>query len=415
MTIFITKIITFIFLLFPFCLLGQDNFLSLQAAIDSAYVNNAWLNQSRAVMGMKRSEWRTLTGIEAPEISYFEEGRSSSAIKPFEERRWTISQTIDFPLTTVYRLKAIKQEVQALDYQIQAQQNGVRAEVKSRYIDVLYALHLQDLSKKQKELADELYKAAYTKFETGMGNGIDLTKAELQVAEAENFQSEAERMLHIGRYSLFRLMGLEIADINYGIQFADTLSNKEVVVSQITALSLLREQPEYLAAVATYEASESKIKEARSNILPDIRFNLYKQNYGDGFKYNGFEVGLSIPIWAPFEQRGKIEMAKAQQTEIEWQQKGIEQEMKERIEHAWHGYSSSKQIIDRYNQTMSAKSARLQQLSIDAYRLGEIDLMNLVLAQQTYLENQRRYLDALHDFYLQLVQLEKYLNLELVY
>ena len=168
---------------------------------------------------------------------------------------YSIHYTKLYELTTVYRLKAIKQEVQALDYQIQAQQNGVRAEVKSRYIDVLYALHLQDLSKKQKELADELYKAAYTKFETGMGNGIDLTKAELQVAEAENFQSEAERMLHIGRYSLFRLMGLEIADINYGIQFADTLSNKEVVVSQITALSLLREQPEYLAAVATYEAS----------------------------------------------------------------------------------------------------------------------------------------------------------------
>jgi len=415
MTRFITKIIPFILLLFPFCLSGQDNLLSLQAAVDSAYVKNALLNQSRAMMEMKRNEWRTLTGIEAPEISYFEEGKSSSAVKPFEERRWTISQTIDFPLTTIYRMKAIKQEAQALDYQIQTQQNEVRAEVKSRYIDVLYALHLQDLGKKQKELADELYKAAYTKFETGMGNGIDLTKAELQVAEAENFQSEAERMLHLGRYSLFRLMGLEIADINYGIQFADTLSNKEVVVSQITALSLLREQPEYLAAVATYEASESKIKEARSNILPDIRFNLYKQNYGDGFKYNGFEVGLSIPIWLPFEQRGKIEMAKAQQAEIEWQQKGIEQEMKERIEHAWHSYSSSKQIIDRYNQTMSAKSARLQQLSIDAYRLGEIDLMNLILAQQTYLENQRRYLDALHDFYLQLVQLEKYLNLELVY
>lgn len=409
------KKLTFIFLIIPFCLFGQNQFLSLQAAVDSAFANNATLNQARAVMEMKRNEWRTLTGIEAPEISYFDEGRNSSATKPFEERRWTVSQTIDFPLTTVYRLKALKQEAQSLDYQIQAQQNEIKAQVKSRYIDVLYALHLQQLSKKQKELADEMYKAAYTKFETGMGNGIDLTKAELQVAEAENSQSEAERMLHLGRYSLFRLMGLKISEINYGIQFADTLSNKEVVVSQITALSLLHEQPEYLAAMAAYEASENKIREARSNILPDIRFNLYKQNYGDGFKYNGFEIGLSIPIWLPFEQTGRIKMAEAQMDEIEWQQKGIEQEMKERIEHAWHGYSSSKQIIDRYNQTMSAKSARLQQLSIEAYRLGEIDLMNLILAQQTYLSNQRSYLDALHDFYLQLVQLEKYLNLELVY
>jgi len=409
------KRLTFILLLIPVCSFAQENLLTLQASVDSAFANNAMLNEANAVMEQKRNEWRTMTGIEAPEISYFEEGRNSSATKPFEERRWTVSQTIDFPLTTVYRLKAISDEAKALEYQIQAQRNNIRAEVKSRYIDILYALRLQELANKQKQLADELYKAVYTKFETGMGNGIDLTKAELQVAEAENFQSEAERMLHMGRYSLFRLMGMEIADISYSIQFVDTLNSREVVVSQITALSVLHEQPEYLAAMAAYEASQNKIREARSNILPDIRFNLYKQNYGDGFKYNGFEVGLSIPIWIPFEQSGKIKMAKAYQNEIEWQQKGIEQEMKERIEHAWHSYSSSKQIIDRYNQTMSAKSARLQQLSIDAYRLGEIDLMNLILAQQTYLDNQKRYLDALHDFYLQLTQLEKYLNLELVY
>ena len=409
------KKLTFGLLLLPFFSFSQGNLLTLQAALDSAFANNAMLNEANAVMEQKRNEWRTMTGIEAPEISYFEEGRNSSATKPFEERRWTISQTIDFPLTTVYRLKALSEEAKALEYQIQAQRNNIRAEVKSRYVDILYALHLQGLANKQKQLADELYKAVYTKFETGMGNGIDLTKAELQVAEAENFQSEAERMLHMGRYSLFRLMGMEIADISYSIQFVDTLSSREVVVNQITALSVLHEQPEYLAAMAAYEASQNKIREARSNILPDIRFNLYKQNYGDGFKYNGFEVGLSIPIWLPFEQSGKIKMAKAYQDEIKWQQKGIEQEMKERIEHAWHGYSSSKQIIDRYNQTMSAKSARLQQLSIEAYRLGEIDLMNLILAQQTYLDNQKRYLDALHDFYLQLTLLEKYLNLELVY
>ncbi|WP_163715598.1 TolC family protein [Mangrovibacterium lignilyticum] len=410
-----TKILTFIFLWAPFCVAGQDNLMTMRAAVDSAFANNAILNQSRAIVEQKRNEWRTLTGVEAPEVSYFEEGKSSSATKPFEERRWTISQTIDFPLTTVYRLKALKQEAEAMNYLVQAQQNEIRAEVKSRYIDILYALHLQELGRQQKALADELYNAVYTKFETGMGNGIDLTKAELQVAEAENFQNEAERMLHMGRYSLFRLMGLEISEINYGILFSDTLNNKEVVVNQITALSVLHEQPEYLAAIAEQEATQNKIREAKSNILPDIRFNLYKQNYGDGFKYNGFEVGLSIPIWLPFEQSGKIKMAQARQTEIEWQQKGIEQAMKEQIEHAWHSYTSSKQIIDRYNQTMSAKSSRLQQLSIEAYRLGEIDLMNLILAQQTYLNNQERYLSALHDFYLQLTQLEKYLNLELVY
>lgn len=409
------KRLSLLFCLLPLFAAGQEAFLSIHAAVDSAFLNNAVLNQSLAQLKQKENEWRTLTGIEAPEISYLEEGRNRTAEQPFQERRWTISQTIDFPLTTLYRLKGIKREAEALEYQIDALKNEIRADVKSRYIDVLYALHLQKLGMQQKQLAEELYNAVYTKFETGMGNGIDLTKAELQVVEADNFLSDAERALHIGRYSLFRLMGLEISEINYGIQFSDSLSSNEVTVDQVTALSVLHDQPEYLAASRAAEATDYKIREAQSNILPDLRFNWYKQNYGGGYDFNGFEIGLSIPIWLPFEQSGKVKMAKARQEELAWYQKGIEQSVKEKIEHAWHSYSASKQVIDRYNLNMRDKSERLQQLSIRAYRLGKIDLMNLINARQIYLDSQKRYLDALRDYYLQLTLLERYLNLELVY
>jgi cobalt-zinc-cadmium efflux system outer membrane protein len=52
---------------------------------------------------------------------------------------------------------------------------------------------------------------------------------------------------------------------------------------------------------------------------------------------------------------------------------------------------------------------------MNAYRLGEVDLLNLIQAQQIYLNSQQRYLSALRDYYIQLVELERFLNLELVY
>jgi cobalt-zinc-cadmium efflux system outer membrane protein len=409
-----TKIFIVILILVPGWLSGQDKLLRLQQAVDSALLNNPDLNQARAVLSQKEEEWRTLTGIEAPEISYFEEGINSKAAKPFEERRWTVSQSVDFPLTTIYRLKAVREEGKAIRFRIQAIENEITAQVKSKYIEVLYALHLQELGKQQKDLADELYKAVYTKFETGMANGMDLANAELQVAEAENALDEAERLLHMARYSLFYLMGLEIPEISYEILFSDTLSGTDMEIAQIQALALLQEQPAYMASLHDYQASQNKLREAKSNILPDIRFNLYRQNYGDGFDYNGFEVGLSIPVWLPFEQKGRIRMAEARQTEIEWQQKSIELDMKQQIEHAWHSYETSRRTIERYKNTMSGKSLKLQQMSIRAYRLGEIDLLNLISAQQIYLNNQNRYISSLRDYYLQLAQLEKFLNQELV-
>jgi cobalt-zinc-cadmium efflux system outer membrane protein len=64
---------------------------------------------------------------------------------------------------------------------------------------------------------------------------------------------------------------------------------------------------------------------------------------------------------------------------------------------------------------MKEKAGRLQSLTLRAYQLGEIDMLNLLNAQQIFLTSEQRYLTALRDYYLQLVALEIYLDKDLVY
>lgn len=54
-------------------------------------------------------------------------------------------------------------------------------------------------------------------------------------------------------------------------------------------------------------------------------------------------------------------------------------------------------------------------MALRSYQLGEIDLLNLLNAQQTYIDSEQRYLGALRDYFLQLVALEKYMDKDLVY
>jgi cobalt-zinc-cadmium efflux system outer membrane protein len=393
----------------------QAQLLTIKDAVDQAIQNNARINQMRAQLNQKKEAWRTQTGIAAPEISYLKEGIDNKAADPFQEQRITVSQSLDFPLTATYRLKALKEEQKALEFSIKEEERIVKAGVKSRYIDVIYALYLQRLREQQLKLSTELYNAVYTQFETGMGNGMDLTKAELQVAEANNDIDDARRQLHQARYSLFYLMGLPPENQKYTIEFMDTLRSNDVEISQITALSVLTDQPSYQSTVKLLDASGYYLKEAKSNILPDIRFNLYKQDYGTGFNYNGFEVGLSFPLWYGLEQKGNVRINKIRQEDILWKQKEIRSGVKEQIEHAWHSYEVSRSTIKRYDETIRSKAEKLQSLTLSAYRLGEVDLLNLISAQQIYLNSQQRYLLALHDFYTQLVELERFLDLELVY
>jgi cobalt-zinc-cadmium efflux system outer membrane protein len=389
--------------------------LTIKDAVDQAIQNNAQINRMRSQLNQKKEEWRTQTGVSAPEVSYMKEGINNKAADPFQEQRFELSQSVDFPLTTSYRMKAIHEEEKALEFSIQEEERKVKAGVKARYVEVIYAIHLQKLRDQQLKLATELYNAVYSQFETGVGNGMDLTKAELQVAESNNDIDDARSQLHQARYSLFFLMGLPPENQKYTIEFMDTLKSKDVGITQITALSVLTEQPSYKSSEKELEAAGYFLKESKSNILPDIRFNLYKQDYGTGYNYNGFEVGLSFPIWYPLDQKGKIRMNLARQEEIQWKQKEIRSGVKEQLEHAWHSYEVSRSTIKRYDETIRSKAEKLQSLTLSAYRLGEVDMLNLIYSQQVYLNSQQRYLAALRDFYIQLVELERFLDLELVY
>jgi len=389
--------------------------LTIQDAVDQSILNNAQINQMRSQLKQKNEVWRIQSGISSPEVSYMKEGMNGKTADPFQEQRLTVSQTVDFPLTTSYRMKAIREEGRAMEFAIKAEERAVKVGVKTRYIEVLYALHLQKLRDQQLKLATELYNAVYTQFETGMGNGMDLTKAELQVAEANNDIDDARRQLHLARYGLFNLMGLQPENQKYTIQFMDTLQSTDVDISQIQALAVLTDQPLYKSSTSELAASNYFLKEAKSNILPDIRFNLYKQDYGTGYNFNGFEVGLSFPIWYPLEQKGRINTTLARQDEIRWKQQEIKLDMKKQIEHAWHSYEVSRSTIKRYDETIRSKAEKLQTLTLTAYRLGEVDLLNLISAQQIYLNSQQRYLLSLRDFYIQLVELEKFLDKDLVY
>lgn len=394
---------------------GQDSLLTIEQAVESAYNRNAELQQLHSQLQQKENLWRTSTGISAPEISYFREGVSSGPGDPFAEQRFTISQEFDFPLTANYRLKGLSQELKALQYQVKARESEIKSEVKSHYVEVVYALHLQQSRKHQLDLAQELYQAVYTKFEMGMGNGIDLANAELRLDQAKNDLDQTEWILHQARYGLFFSMGLPPEDQKYSIQFSDTLHATDIEISQIMTLEVQEKQPQFKATENELQATDFYLKEAKSNILPDIRLNLYTQDYGTGYDFRGFEVGLRIPIWYPLDQRGKINMALARQEEIQWKQKEVRLSMKKQIEYAWHNYSVSRSIIERYNTNMKAKADHLRSMSLRAYQLGEIDLLNLLNAQQTYLSSEERYLQALRDYYIQLVTLEKYLEQDLVY
>ncbi len=389
--------------------------LTLQIAVEQTLENNPKIKQLESKLKAKSQAWRTATGIHDPELIYMQEGINKNTTPAFEEQRIGISQSVDFPLTSVYRLKKIKREKEAIELQLEAAKRSVKEEVKKDYIQLLYTIYYQNLIEEQLELAKNLANAVKSRTDAGAGNQMDLLKSELQLASSQNEIDFAERILHQSRYELFNTMGMDTEKQKYSIQFNDTLRTRNDAIDQEVALEFVTAHPTYMAVLKMQKSAEFNLRESKSNLLPDISFSLYQQDYGDGFDYTGFEVGLHIPLWFPLKQSGEIQQARWEKQALEWKQKEVMLNMKMQIEHAWHNYEASKKSMERFQNIIRSKSEQLKSLTLEAYKLGEIDLLNLLNAQQIYLDTRKNYLNALRDYYLQLIKLEKYMNKEIVY
>lgn len=394
---------------------AQEDTLTIEKALEIAKKNNPQLHQLIEQKEQKRLSKKISTGIESPEIVYFKEGLNKDASEPFAEQRISITQRIDFPLETYYRLRALENEHQAMNYLIESYKKQLVADVKKQYVKVLYANHIHELRNKQITLYKQMHNAVSLKMEMGEATEMQLLSIEVQLNQSRNTLHKAEQILHNARYNLFDLMGLDSEKQKYSINFSDTLRTYEKYINQDTALNYVKASPQMELIKKQIEASTDRIREARMNYFPDINFSYYQQDYGTGYEYNGYEVGISIPLWGAFNKRGHVQIQQARNRELNYKKYQTELKIKKEIEQAWHGYEALKQSIKRYEDSIRTKATKLYNKNLEAYRLGQIDLIELLDAQRIYLDTEATYLQSLRDYYLQMIDLEKYTNHKLVY
>jgi len=397
-----------------FSLTGQ-NLITLDEAIKTAWNKNPEINIFKSKLEQKSIEWKMHLGLKDPVAGYAREGMSAIDPEPFDEQRLEIKQELSFPLTSYLYIRSLKEEKSAMELELKVLKNKIKLNVKRNYIDVLYAIYLENLRKEELKLARELYEAVKLRKESGASTEMDLLQAELNLSEASNRINDADRTLHNARYALFNSMGLLPSEQSYEIDFQDSLRTREDLIDQEEALNTLENQPEYISKTLLIESQESRIKAAKSEFLPDISIGYLRQDFGTGYSFNGIEGGLSIPIWGALKQKGGIEKEKMKKNEIQWNQTTTLLDLKKRIEFAWHSYENSKVILERFNSDMRLKAEKLQALSLEAYRLGQLDLLKLIEAQRIYLRGQERYLTSVHDYYLRLAELEYFMESDLVF
>ena len=385
--------------------------LSVEEAIRLAHQQHPALNQLREQIQMKRGERKSAFGIHNPTLSYLREGIGDDV---FAEQRFSISQSVDFPLTSIHRVRQIDTQRDALELQLTATTRQITAEVKKAYTLLLYAQEVVHLREREVRLAVNLTEAAQIRVDVGEASELELIKGEIQRSEANSSLDEAMLESQNARYQLFSLIGIDPDQQLYSIQFPDTLVYIDAQISQADVMNLLDAQPELRSADKFLDASRAGVKKTRTTLLPSFQFDYYPQDFGAGYNRRGFQIGLRLPLWLN-NYRGEMQVAKAALQHETWKKQAVYLDLKKRAEQAWHGYESSKRTIDRYAENVQARAETLLARTQEGYQLGEIELIILLDTQRTYLASELRYYAALKEYYYHLIDLEQFLGRDLVY
>ncbi|HHL71788.1 MAG TPA: TolC family protein [Bacteroidetes bacterium] len=389
--------------------------LTLKQVLDIAMRNNPQLQQEKIRAYRARSEQWSGLGFYNPEFTFLKEGIETAGTTGYVEKRLTLRQNIDFPLKSLFRTRQLRAVTRNTEAMVRQRKLELVASIKKAYMQVTYAMKIRKLRQREHTIAEHLVSVSRQRFESGDASEIELLKAELQLLQAKNHLANTENLWHQARYNLFEMMGLTPDEQSYDIAFPDTLYSIDIEVTEDDLLKKIDVMPVYIASQHAIQASLHEKRAALSSWLPDISISVYRQDYGSGYNFFGFEAGFSIPLWFFGNQKIAHSRAEASYRRAHVERSAIRLRMKKEIELAWHRYVKNREILNRYGQDIRERTRKLLQATAEGYELGEVDLLDLLDTQRTWLQSEQHYYDALRDYYFSLIELEQYVDRELVF
>ncbi len=386
--------------------------LPVDKALELAFEKNRDLKALESKIKGAEAAGHEYFPLASPSLSMVKEGIDGSE---FSEKQIRISQSIRSPFTWIYGNKSISENVEAEKMAYENLKLMIKSNVKRAYADLSFNLKLKDLRERQTALADSLRQVVNYRVEAGMATELEVLKAEIFYQEALNELNDVKKEFHISRYALFTIIGLNPDEQTYRISFPDTLNFSDYDIKQQDALAALDSHPAVRSQEHKYKAQIEKTNAVSGKLFPEINLSWYKQDFGSGYNQYGYEIGISVPLWYAFTESKENQVYKMSAEETKSNMEQIVLEFKRNIEFAWHGFHESKQKIERYDKLIREKSGLLLSLTLEAYKEGQISLLELLDSEKMYLSNEIKYYMELRDYYLHIIELEKYLGKDLVF
>ncbi len=344
--------------------------------------------------------------------SVFAQGNSWKFIDIFSMGP-TLSQTIyDFGRTS-NSVKISRENVKASELDLQTTAQTVVLNVKQTYYGVLQTLALikvaeETLAQNQKRLDQ-----AKGFYQAGTRPKIDVTNAEVNLANVELALIRTKNNYQVARVNLNNAMGLR-QDLSFAIDETIDIKPKGYVLPDILQSAYTR-RPEILQLKARERSQEASIQLARSSYYPILSgnaSNLWRTDkVPNDFAWDwSFGATLTVPIFSGFSTPNQIAEQKAVLKNLEAQEESLRQNIRLEAEQAYLGLKEAAESITVTEKAVSQAKENYD-LASGRYQVGVGQPLEITDAEVQLANARANHIQALYDYKVSEAKVEKAMGL----
>jgi cobalt-zinc-cadmium efflux system outer membrane protein len=385
--------------------------LTLDQAIQIALARNPTLAAAQESIEISRGDAvnaglrpNPALSLQTENYPYFQSNRG-----PFLQSQ-EMTARVDYEIQTKNRIRLRKNSAElAVSRDRQAYWDQVRLlrlQVQSAFYRVLLAKSNLELARTILAQTDEVIALNRTRYEQGDISELDLTRAQVERLRFAGDVFAARLELKDSTAALLAL--LNAADLSAEVEAVGELRQPvnlglpvSLPVNDFFRIAS-RERPDFRAAEVEIERTVAQNRLQRAIASPNI-------TVGGGYKRNGPDdslvLGVSIPINIFNRNQGGILRAEAEARQARHLAEATHNQIRLEVQQSFNAYQINHERVEYIRREQLRQAEQASAVTLAAYRLGGMPLMDYLDAQRQYRDTARVFNQAMFDEQLSLFSL----------
>jgi len=386
--------------------------LTLEAAWQLAEAANPALRSAQASLDAAEGQLRDASGLlyNNPQLSTdLTQRRTAPAGQPdsrYYEQAIGLSQTFEIAGQAGYRRNAAERELAATRQKIRETRRQVRAEVEQRFTRVLVLQQRIAAERDTVSAVEEAAQAVRKRMAAGEDSRLDGNLATVEAERSRNQLAVLAEQLLQARAELAATLQLAADD-----SLPEVVGELRADMPPYDLASLLSgaaEHPQLQALEFREAAARSRLDLEKAAVAPDLTVGL---SVGEDAPYDNREkftrLTLSVPLPLFRRNAAGIGKASSELTQLQIERQSAIRNLNAQVRNLWERLDSLQARIKRLADSVVPALDENRRLSTQAYRAGEIGLLQLLLVNRQQLDARRDYLDAMGEYFQTRIALEQ--------